>query len=397
MKTRNFIYLLLLVLFSFSCQQDFDEETGIANESVTKSAILIPEGLTEGTVITTQFYSPSFEGNLLGLTASRQVSIYLPEAYFRCPEKRFPVIYFLHGMPAWDKMLMEATPFAIFSQISGLAEVDFPEEGFTHWLNQLIAESCMPEVIIVMPNTQSVFGPTLYVDSPTTGNIDSYIANDLVTFIDENLRTIAHFNWRAISGHCAGAYGAMSIAMRHPKVFRHVAGLSPAHFSEDHILTMAAMSIQEEAMWEQMGFPPGPTLYDPMSPYKFVTNSLHLVCQSWLPNPDNPPYYCDLPYTITDGQVSLIPELMEQINQQNLLAETKQFENNLRQLKTIYFDCGSNDELFMFPFNEMLDQQLTEMHIKHQFETFEGTHINHLYERLAIAWTHLAMQFPERD
>lgn len=397
MKTTSFFYVLLMAIFFVSCETDSPFEPPTSTDDQAKSAIFIPEGLTEGTLIYTECYSPSLEGNLIGNSPTRNVSIYLPASYFTCPERRFPVIYFLHGMPAWEKMLIEPAPFDIFAQGSGLAPVDFPSEGFTAWLNQLIAEGGMQEAIMVMPDARSAFGPTLYLDSPTTGNFDGFIANDLVAFVDANLRTIPHFNWRAISGHCAGAYGAMNIAMRHPKVFRYVAGLSPAHFSDQHIVTMVGMSIYEEEIWQQIGFPPGPTPYDPMSPYKFITNTLYLISQSWLPNPDNPPYYCDLPYTITDGQVVLIPELMARIDQQNLLAETKQFEQSLRQLKTVYFDCGSNDELFMLPFNQMLDQQLTEMHIKHQFEVFEGTHINHLYERLAKAWIQLSNDFPERD
>jgi len=397
MKTKSFLYVLLMAVFLFACEQDSPFEPPVSSENQTKSAIFIPDGLTEGTVISAELYSPSLENNLIGNSPSREVSIYLPAAYFKCPEKRFPVIYFLHGMPAWNNMLIEPAPFAIFQQISGLAPVDFPAEGFTQWLNKLIDEGKMKDVIVVMPNAQSAFGPTLYLDSPTTGNFDSYIANDLVAFIDANLRTIPHFNWRAISGHCAGAYGAMNIAMRHPKVFRYVAGLSPAHFTDQHILTIAGMSVAEEEIWQQMGYPPGPTPYDPMSPYKFVTNTVYLISQSWLPNPDNPPYYCDLPYTISDGQIALIPELMARIDQQNLLAETKEFEKSLRQLKTVYFDCGSNDELFMFPFNQMLDQQLTDMHIKHQFEAFEGTHLSNLYERLAKAWTKLSQDFPDYE
>ncbi|WP_163709285.1 alpha/beta hydrolase [Mangrovibacterium lignilyticum] len=397
MKTKSFVYILMMVFFTISCQQDLLPDEELSAEAQTKSAITIPDGLTEGTVITTQFYSPSLEGNLVGDPALRNVNIYLPKSYFLCPEKRFPVIYFLHGMPAWEKMLMEPASFEIFQQISGLAPVDFPAEGFTQWLNQLIDEGGMKETIIVMPNAQTIFGPSLYLNSEVLGNYEDYIVNELTAFIDHNLRTIPHFNWRAISGHCAGGYGALNIGMRHPKLFRYVGALSPAHFSEAHFNQIALYSAYEEMVWQQQGAPAGPLPYSPFEPAKFMTNTVYLLCQFWLPNPQNPPYYCDLPYTYIDGQPEIIPELMARIDQQNLLAETKQFQKELRQLKTVYFDCGSNDELFMFPFNQMLDAQLTEMHIKHQFEAFEGTHINHLYERLAKAWIKLSNDFPDYE
>ena len=128
-----------------------------------------------------------------------------------------------------------------------------------------------------------------------------------------------------------------------------------------------------------------------------MTNTAYLLCQFWLPNPENPPYYCDLPYAYVEGQPQIDPELMAKIDAQNLLAQTRQYEKGLRQLKTVYFDCGYNDELYMFPINRILDQQLTAMHIKHHFEAYEGTHISNLYDRMGKVWVMLSDEFPDHD
>ncbi|MGD9929105.1 MAG: alpha/beta hydrolase [Mangrovibacterium sp.] len=398
MKTNHLFYFLLMVLLSVACQEEEDFDSEFSTGITTKSAIIIPEGMTEGTLITTEFFSPSLEGNLLGDPAVRQVNIYLPKSYFSCPGKRFPVIYFLHGFPAWESMLTEPAPFEIFRNMAQLAmSVDFPEDGFVNWINDLVTNGEMKESIIVMPDARTMIGPSLYLNSEVVGNYDDYITNDLVNFVDQNLRTIPHFNWRAITGHCAGAYGALNIAMRHPHVFHYVGALSPAHFTDQHLLAMAQYSAYEDQVWSEMGIPPGPTAYDPMAPFKFATNSLYMLSQAWLPNPDNPPCYCDLPYAVIDGQIVLDPERMGKVDAQNLLAQTRRNETGLRQLKTVYFDCGANDELFMFPFNQLLDKQLTEMHIKHQFEVHDGTHISRLYERLEKMWGELSNDFPEYD
>ncbi len=37
------------------------------------------------------------------------------------------------------------------------------------------------------------------------------------------------------------------------------------------------------------------------------------------------------------------------------------------------------------------------MEIKHSFETYEGTHISHLYNRLGKVWTKLSNEFPEKN
>lgn len=398
MKTKSFLHILMVIFFAISCQQDFLPDEELSADTQTKNAIIVPEGLTEGTVITTQIYSLSLEGNLLGLPAMRNVSIYLPKSYFSCPGKRFPVIYFLHGVPAWENMLKEPAPFEIFYNMAQLAlPVDFPENGFTEWANELVETQGMRESIIVMPDARSLFGPSLYLNSEILGNFEDYIVKDLTAFIDQNLRTIPHFNWRVITGHCAGAYGALNIAMRHPHVFRSVGALSPAHFMEAHFNQIALYSAYEEMLWQQQGVPAGPLPYDPMLPFKFMTNTSYFLAQFWLPNPENPPYYCDIPYTYVEGQPQIDPNLMAKIDSQNLLSLSLKYETGLRQLKTVYIDCGTNDELGMYLPNEMLHQQLMSKHIKHKFETYDGTHISQLYDRLGKIWVQLSNEFPEDD
>jgi vacuolar-type H+-ATPase catalytic subunit A/Vma1 len=51
----------------------------------------------------------------------------------------------------------------------------------------------------------------------------------------------------------------------------------------------------------------------------------------------------------------------------------------------------------MFEPNVILDNVLTEMNVKHQFETYVGTHISNLYERLGKVWVELSNGFPEYE
>jgi S-formylglutathione hydrolase FrmB len=393
MKT-NFFYLLVTGIFLFiSCHEQPEipgEDFRISEKSAEASA---------GTVVTESIHSNALQNNLLGMSVDREVKIYLPKSYYTCPEKRFPVIYFLHGMPAWSKMLMELTPFENFEQFANLqAPVDFPNEAFTEWVNNLIDDGGMREAIIVMPDAKTFFGPNVYQNSEVLGNSEDYIVEDVVSYIDSHFRTIAHFNWRAISGHCAGGYGALNIAMKHPHVFRYVGALSPAHFPEETMLLMASIMPQEDALWGEYGVPAGPVPYYPMNPvYKFASGTAYALAQAWLPNPDNPPYLCDLPFEYVEGHPVIIPDRMDKINMQSLFGLTRVNRIGLKQLKTLYFDCGEYDDLGMFQPNVMLHEQLVEMKIKHEFKTYPGTHISHLYERLGKVWTELSNDFPEED
>lgn len=393
MKTKILMAVLATVFLLVSCEKDylFEDNDPVPTQ---KSAVI-----GEGTIVSDMVHFQSLEGNLLGDLAERKINVYLPKSYFTCPEKHFPVIYFLHGTPALGDMLMEPVPYEYFYQMAQLqARVDFPAEGFLNWLNNLIDNEGMKEAIIVMPDSKTKFGPCLYLNSPVLGNYEDYIVEELVSYIDQNFRTISHFNWRAVSGHCAGAYGALNAAMKHPKVFRYVGALSPPHFPEQTVMAIAGFISIEDEMWlNNWGVPPGPVPYDPYQPFKFANNAAFAMSQAWLPNPDNPPYYCDLPLMMVDDELTIDPELMQKWNSQNLLELVQQNQIGLKKIKKIYFDCGINDDLGMYLPNVMLHEQFEAMNIKHEFETYSnpGTHISNLYERLGKVWVKLSNDFPE--
>ncbi|MBV9156709.1 MAG: hypothetical protein JO097_10645, partial [Acidobacteriaceae bacterium] len=52
---------------------------------------------SQSQVIEATVHSPGLEHNLLGDPADQPVIIYLPDAYRKEPNWRFPVLYFLHG------------------------------------------------------------------------------------------------------------------------------------------------------------------------------------------------------------------------------------------------------------------------------------------------------------
>lgn len=378
MKTKILFTLLLGVIFLLSCERELliEQENELA--PTLKSGVIC----SEGTLTAVQVFSPSLDDNLLGDPAMRNVNIYLPEGYNESSQKRYPVIYFLHGMPAGENSLIDLAGFTVFKTVAGLQEdVDFPAEGFTEWVNNLIEEKGMKEAIIVMPNAANRYGLSFYTNSVVQGNYEDFIVKDIVSYIDANYKTIKHFKARAIVGHCMGGYGALKLAIKHPHKFRYVAALSPAHFPEETVLYCAGLMPWEDGMWAP--HPPGPSSYDPTSPFKFLNNTIYGCATAWLPNPENPPFYVDLPFSYTGGGEPILDEaLMAKWNSHSLFALVSSNKPNLKKLKGIYLDCGVNDELGMTVPNQMLHQVLLDMNVKHDFELYEGTHISHLYNNL---------------
>ena len=56
----------------------------------------------KGTLERVKVFGKSLEGNLMGESASPDVSIYLPPSYAKERSRRYPVVYLLHGYTGTD-------------------------------------------------------------------------------------------------------------------------------------------------------------------------------------------------------------------------------------------------------------------------------------------------------
>jgi S-formylglutathione hydrolase FrmB len=386
MKAGFLFTTLLLILLGTSCQRD--ELADItANEILDEESCV---ALQESRLITRHIYARSLRGNLLGDPVIREVTVYLPKGYSRHPSKKLPVVYYLPGQPAGADGLLNPEPFEVLKMIAGLQlSVDFPTEGFHAWLDQLMDEEIINKFILVIPDITNKYGFSFCTDSKVNGNYEAYIIRDLVNFVDRRFNTIHNRSGRAIIGHCMGGYGALKIAMKYPQVFGQAAGMSPAHFPAPTVEYCGNFFPVETEMW---GGLEGPSLpFDATKPYKFITNTIYGASAAWLPNPDNPPYYVDLPFSYsTDGTAVLDDELMAIWDSKNLLGMIPQYAVGLKALEHIYFDCGMYDELGMTQPNMIMHDMLNQLGVEHEFELFEGGHIGHVYDRLASNLTKLS-------
>ena len=149
----------------------------------------------------TRFYvrSPALGGR------RQPVDVYLPPGYGQHPTRRYPVFYLLHGVPG--------RPGAFLATVRmGVVE------------DELVALHRARPAILVMP-----FGSTgSFTDKEWANGIrkregwETFVARDLVRAVDTRYRTIAVRAGRAIGGLSEGGYGAINIAVQHPREFKLV-------------------------------------------------------------------------------------------------------------------------------------------------------------------------------
>lgn len=121
--------------------------------------------------------------------------VYLPPGYDRHPERRYPVIYHLHGAGGNEtRTLFTATV-----------------------LHEGILAGRLPELIVVFPNGGRA---TMYQDSGDGRfRAETWMIRELLPHIDATYRTIADRKARCIEGFSMGGRGSTHLAMKYPELF----------------------------------------------------------------------------------------------------------------------------------------------------------------------------------
>jgi S-formylglutathione hydrolase len=305
----------------------------------------------KGTLQRIKVHGRALEGNLMGETASPDVSIYLPPSYSRETNRRYPVVYLLHGYTNTDLGYFAADGSG--RQLHAIAD-------------RVYGTNPAREMILVMPNAMNAFGGSMYSNSVTAGDWESYVAEDLVAYMDKNYRTIASRDSRGLAGHSMGGYGTLRIGMKRPDVFAAIYALSSCCLNEGTVrpprgggpAPAEAIRTMEEARGNR------------------AAQGTLARAAAWAPNPANPPLFLDLP--TKNGEVQ--PAVAVKWAANSPIALLDQYVPNLKKLKAIALDIGLQDNLITG--NKLFVDGLTRFGIAHTFETYEGDHGNRIPQRL---------------
>ena len=118
-----------------------------------------------------------------GMVQGRDVLVYLPPSYAGDPMRRFPVVYLLAELPIDNLKLQDAA-------------------------DRLAAQQGFSEPIVVLP------------DVPRgAAEIETFVAGDLVAYVDGKYRTMTARISRGLAGSSLGGDAALRVAMKRPDVF----------------------------------------------------------------------------------------------------------------------------------------------------------------------------------
>ena len=322
------------------------------------------EKQTQGTVSILRHESDILRGNPLGDKYVRDVCIYLPPGYEES-DKRFPVVYCLTGFTGRGRMLLNDNAFT-----PNLAER----------IDALIVENKIKPMIVVMPDCFTHYGGSQYINSSATGDYENYLTEEIVSFVDENFRTINDKDSRAVMGKSSGGYGALICGLRHADQFGLVCSTSgDAYFEHCYLPDFAkafrAIKGNPQKLVEKFWDEEAKKGKDDFSALNIIGMS---ACYS--PNLENEIGF-DMPFDLETGEIR--SDIWGKWLAHDPVRIVESALENLKLLKLLYIDAGTRDEFALDLGARILCKKLKDLNVPHIHEEFDDGHmqISYRYNR----------------
>ncbi|GIU82850.1 MAG: esterase [Acidobacteria bacterium] len=310
-----------------------------------------------GEVVCFEHESEVLKFNPLGDEFRRKIYVYLPPNYYKSDE-RFPTVYVLAGFAGRGKSFLNDSAFT---------------PNFAERMDKLILSGKIKPMIAVFPDCFTFYGGSQYINSTATGQYEDYLTQEIVPFIDANLRTIKKSSARAVMGKSSGGYGSLVLAMRHPDLF----GLS--------------CSISGDCYFELCYLPDFPKAFRAIAgdPKRLVQkfwnederkskndfDGLNIIAMSACYSPNGTDF--DLPFDLKTGEIR--QEIWARWLSHDPVRLIEKYWQNLKKLRLLFIDAGLRDEFNLDIGARVLSKKLKEFDVPHIHEEFDDGHFNISY------------------
>lgn len=337
-----------------------------------------------GSIVRLRHSSEVLKGNLLKDPHQRDLIVWLPPDYSADSPERYPVAYDLAGYTGSGPGRLNWKPFG---------------ENMPQRLERLLGQAKIGPMIVVFPDCYTALGGNQYLNSSALGAYEDYLNGEIVPFVDESFKTLAHSQHRACFGKSSGGYGAMVQGMRHPDIWGAIANLSGDSYFDfiyrrdwpSTLDTLAKYRHREfsekkknkkeknngeliakgmddgrisrflKSVWsrEKISYTEGACLMS--------------LCMAASYDPDpKAPLGFRVPFNLDTGE--LLEKRWERWLSNDPIHMVTQYRKNLKKLKGIWLECGTRDQYFIHYGSRLLSMALSRAGIGHIYEEFDDNH-----------------------
>jgi enterochelin esterase-like enzyme len=189
--------------------------------------------------------------------AEASYHLYRPAAYEADGNRRFPVVYWLHGSGG------------------GLPGIPSVAKRF----DSAIESGKIPPCLVVFVNGLEM---GMYVDwADGSMPVESMIIRDLLPHLDANYRTLAKREGRLLDGFSMGGYGSARLGFKYPELFRSVSIVGAGPLQPELKSTPRASRIQAEDLLKR-AYGGDQAIFLEVSPRKLAERNAKKVAQESL-------------------------------------------------------------------------------------------------------------------
>ena len=313
--------------------------------------------------------SQALAGNLLGDPNVRTFYVLLPPSY-DISDSRYPVVYVL----PWGDGDPSANAW-----------------GFKTAAEELLRTGKSKEMIVVVPDGTNKLRASHFRSSPTIGDYETYVTQELVDYVDTHYRTLLARDSRGLTGCSNGGDATMRLAFKYPSVYS-VAVVSGGVYDE-------TPESNKPLLEELATFT---ALPKDVNEVVRLTYSRHLipwfiqVAAGTSSRPDKPPLYLDMPFRIVDEHAEIVPEISAQIVAHDSAHEARRYAQQPLRLHGILILHALYDNLNPTELVRGFDQLLTELGIEHEYVELEAGHCDLPWEYSSLTFMadHLVFEQP---
>ncbi len=304
----------------------------------------------------TRIPSACLKGNPLGDPHERDLYVYVPPA--SRPGQRFPVVLLLPGYGSNHLSILSYSPW---------------KPNTVERFDQQVQAGESRPAIVVLPDCMTRWGGSQFIDSVGTGPYQTYLADEIIPFVDAHFPTIPRREARAVAGRSSGGFGALRLALDRPDTVAALAshaGDAAFRVSMRPMFTAAAIGIERAgglaAFAERL--PQG----GPRSAQEFDAAFVLASSAAYAPEPTRAFPHVELPFV--EGSGELHEAGFARWLEHDPVERMARSSEGLAGLSLCFIDAGLSDEHGLHFAARAVAKGCAALGAKVVHEEFEGGH-----------------------
>jgi enterochelin esterase-like enzyme len=298
--------------------------------------------------------SQVLENNLLGDPTTRAVDVYIPAGE---SGRGLPLLVDLVGITS-----------------SGLSHTNWTgfRENVPERLDRLIGEQRMPPVVVAFPDCFTRLGGNQYVNSAAMGAWEEFLLHEMLPAVETRFGCGGEGR-RGVFGKSSGGYGTIMHALRHADIWSAAAchsgdmGFELCYLPDMPAVLRSLAGVENsiERWW---------TAFE--SAKKQPDNSfkvMNILAMAASYDPD-PTQFLGIRLPVTFDTCEIIEDRWANWLRHDPAVAVDTQADNLRRLKALYIDCGTNDQFNLLYGARRLVKRLEASGIAHRYEEFPDNH-----------------------